>query len=408
MRFIYSCLISLLLAFSFTTIARTQEKINLIWNMWSDGNAETVIWQKLAEMVSEEHPDITITLNTSAWPDYWTRLPVLAASGQLGDIVGMQSLRMPNFYSIFEPLDEMIKADNFDIDAFDSSIIGGMSARGAVYGLPYDVGPWVVFYNKTLFEARGIALPQPGWTLEEFTKTAVALTDDKTFGFGISPVHYSIFTRAMGENYMNAEGELDLTSPSSIRAAHAMLGLVTQHKAAPLNAAGPDQSNMTAGRFDAGNIAMYTDGPWALVNKKNSVDFEIGLVSLPRGRPSELQAVTAGSGFAIPLSSEKKEAAWRAIKTLTGPRALGLLGDEGRALPARTEQQKNWFDVAASDVTGAREAITYSLQHAVPFEITANWNMVELLLNQYFPLAMSGNQTVEQVMATIQSLAQEQ
>jgi len=207
---------------------------------------------------------------------------------------------------------------------------------------------------------------------------------------------------------MDAEGELALDSPSAIRAAHAMLGLVTQHKAAPLNAAGPDQSNITAGRFDAGNIAMYTDGPWALVNKKNSVDFEIGLVSLPRGEASELQAVTAGSGFAIPSSSQKKDAAWRAIKTLTGPRALAFLGDEGRALPSRTAQQVNWLNVAASGVTGAQATIAYSLQHSVPFEITANWNMVELLLNQYFPLAMSGNQTVEQVMATIQSLAQEQ
>jgi len=407
MKFIYSFLFLVLLAFPFSTIGHTQEKINLTWTMWSDASAETVIWQKLAEMVSEEHPDITITLNTSSWPDYWTKMPVLVASGQLGDIVGMQSLRLPNFYSILEPLDRRIAADNFDIDAFDSSIIGGMSAQGVVYGLPYDVGPWVVFYNKTLFEARGISLPEPGWTVEEFTKTAVALTDDKTFGFGISPVHYTIFARAIGENYMNTEGEPDLTSPSAIRAAHAMLGLVTQHKAAPLNAAGPDQGNITAGRFDAGNIAMYTDGPWALVHKKNSVDFEIGLVSLPRGEGRALQAVTAGSGFAIPSSSQKKDAAWRAIKTLTGPRALAFLGDEGRALPARTAQQENWLHVAASDVVGAQAAISYSLQHSVPFEITENWNTIELLLNQYFPLAMSGSQTVEQVLATIQNLAQE-
>ena len=67
-----------------------------------------------------------VQLDTAAWPDYWTKLPTLAASNTLPDIVSLQSLRAPGFATLMVPLDERIKRDKFDIDAFDKSIVGGL------------------------------------------------------------------------------------------------------------------------------------------------------------------------------------------------------------------------------------------------------------------------------------------
>jgi ABC-type glycerol-3-phosphate transport system substrate-binding protein len=164
-----------------------QEQVTITWQMWGSDENDIAAWQRLADMVTEVHPEITVELQTTPWSDYWTKLPVLAASGQLADIVAMQSLRMPNFYSLLEPLDQRIADDGFDIDAFDSSIVGGMSNDGVVYGLPYDVGPWMMFYNKDQFEEAGLDLPQPGWTLEEFKTAAQALTKDGKYGFALYP-----------------------------------------------------------------------------------------------------------------------------------------------------------------------------------------------------------------------------
>ncbi|GHA32515.1 hypothetical protein GCM10007989_30750 [Devosia pacifica] len=380
------------------------EPVTLTWTMWSGSDAETAVWRHLADMVTEQHPDITIDLQTASWGDYWTRLPVQAASGQLGDIVAMQSLRAPNFYQILEPLNERIDGDGFDIDAFDSSIVGGLSVDDTVYALPYDVGPWMIFYNKDRFEEAGVELPEPGWTIEDFTEKAQALTSDGNYGFGFYPVDYAMFSSALGVDYLDEDGNLALNSPEAVGAAETLANLVTEQEVAPVVASGPDSGTITSGRFDSGNIAMYVDGPWVMVNKAQDVDFEIGLAPLPRGE-GDLEAVTAGSGFGIAATSDNKDAAWRAIQVLTGPEALEYLGSEGRALPARTAQQASWFDVAAADVYGAREALEYSLEHSATYEITSNWNTVENLMNQYFPLALTGNQSPQQVMDTIQSLA---
>ena len=90
---------------------------------------------------------------------------------------------------------------------------------------------------------------------------------------------------------------------------------------------------------------------------------------------------------------------------LTGPEAAAYLGSQGRALPSRIAQQPLWYEVAAADVFGATEALTYSLENAAVYGITGNWNEVENLLNQYFVPAFTGDATVEETMQTIQSLA---
>lgn len=387
--------------------ASAQEQVTITWQMWGSDENDIAAWQHLADMVTEVHPEITVELQTTPWNDYWTKLPVLAASGQLADIVAMQSLRMPNFYTLLEPLDERIAADGFDIDAFDESIVGGMSRDGVIYGLPYDVGPWMMFYNKDKFEEAGLDLPQPGWTLEEFTAAATALTKDGEYGFGVVPNGYSIFASALGAEYLNDEGQLDFASPSAVAAADTFIGLVTEHKVAPVVASGANPGDVISGRFESGNLAMMVDGPWSLISKNDTVQFELGLAPMPRGE-GDLHAVTAGSGFGIATSSQNKDAAWKAIQVITGPEALQYLAEAGRALPARKAEWTYWFDVAAADVAGAREALEYSLEHSSTFEITDNWNAVENLMTQYFPLAMTGSQTPEQTMQTIQSLAQSQ
>ena len=49
--------------------------------------------------------------------------------------------------------------------------------RGAaLYGLPADAVPQVMFYNQDLFTAAGIAAPAPGWTWDDWLAKAKQLT----------------------------------------------------------------------------------------------------------------------------------------------------------------------------------------------------------------------------------------
>jgi multiple sugar transport system substrate-binding protein len=375
----------------------------LTWQMWAGGEEDVANWQHIADMVNEKHPDIKVELQTAPWGDYWTKLAVQAASNQMTDIFSLQSLRTPNFHQLMEPLNAYIERDNFPIEEFVPSIIEGMSWEGQVYGLPFDLGPLMIFYNKDRFDAAGLS-PTPAWTMDEFHAAAQALTTDGKYGVGVTPGLFAQWVASSGASYIAEDGSYDFTNPDVVAAVERLVGLVSNDKVAPAVAsASADEVNQ--GRFDSGDVAMYVDGPWALISKKTSVKFNLGVLPMPAA-PGGL-SMTSGAGFGIWAGSPHKEEAWKAVQVITSPEALALLAKSGRALPARIAEQSYWFDFAAKDVAGAQESLTYAMENSKSFETGNNFNVLEGLLNQYLPLAFSGSQSVADTLATIQDLVEQ-
>ncbi|WP_404402114.1 ABC transporter substrate-binding protein [Pelagibacterium halotolerans] len=390
----------LLAGSSLFATAHAQEQVNLTWQMWGNEN-DTALWESLADLVTEEYPHITVTPQISGWTDYWTRLPVLAASGQIADLVAMQSMRMPSFYALLEPLDSYFESDGFDVSAFETSIMSGLSYDGTQYALPYDVGPWLVFYNRDRFAQAGLEEPAMDWTFDEFKAAAQALTDGENYGYAVSAFDFVAGPVALGAEYFDDGNNFAVTNPGYTEAVGKFVDLVAVDHASPVfaSAAGAMTSS---GRFASGNAAMYIDGPWSLISTQGDVDFPVGVAPLPRG-DGESRFITAGSGWGISTSSDHKDEAYLALQVLTGPKAAEILASAGRALPARLAEQSYWYDIAAKDISGTRETLTYSFDHSTPFRLNAYWNEFENLINQYMPLALNGDATTESVLADIQS-----
>lgn len=383
-----------------STATFAQEQVNLTWQMWGD-EKDTPLFQSLADLVTAEYPNIKVTPQFSGWTDYWTRLPVLASSGQIADLVAMQSMRMPSFYGVLEPLDPFIAADNFDKSVFESSIISGLSLDGVQYALPYDVGPWLMFYNRDKFAEAGLAEPKPDWTFDDFKAAAEKLTSGDNYGYAVQAFDFVAQPVALGAEYFNDANAFDLTNAGYEAAVGKLVDVVAVAKASPVFASGAG-AQTGSGRFAAGNAAMVIDGPWSLLTTQASVGFKVGVAPLPRGEgPSRY--ITAGSGWGISAASQHKDEAYKALKVLTGPKAAEILASAGRALPGRLAEQKFWYDVAAKDVAGARETLQYSFEHSTPFRINESWNEFENLLTQYLPLALNGDNTTDAVLADIQS-----
>jgi len=388
------------------TVSAQAQPVKLTWFMWSGSEPEVVAWKHVAALVTEKHPDISVEFQTTSFPDYWTKLPALAASGKLPDIVSLQSLRAPGFAGLMEPLDARIKAEGFDIDSFEPSIVKGLQRGGRQFALPYDFGPLVMFYNHDLFVKEGIKPPQPGWTEADFMQAARSLTKNGNHGFAVSePDAFLAFARSKGARYLDDKGELDLTNAAMKQAFTQYSALVSQDKVAPLfPASGTLSSAIANGRFTSGSVAMYVDGPWQLINIKRKANFTVGVAPLPVREAGSI-SVTAGSGFGIATTSRNKDAAWKAIKVMTGPDAERYLADAGRAFSARIAFQTNWYDTAAQGVVGAREAIAAALRTAEPLVTTPNWATVSSLFVQYAPLAYVGSEAPGKVLDTIQNLA---
>lgn len=382
------------------------DTVKLTWFMWSSSEAEVAAWKHVAALVTEKYPDITVEFQTTAFLDYWTKLPALAASGKLPDIVSLQSLRAPGVAQAMEPLNDRMKASNFDTASFAPSIFKALSRNGQQFALPYDFGPLILYYNHDMFAQAGLPFPKVGWTEADYNKAAVALTKNGHYGAVVSvPDAFMVFARSKGAHYLDDRGQLSLDNDGLKAAFTDYVDLVKTSKVAPLfPASGTLSSTVANGRFTAGDVAMYVDGPWQLINVKKKAGFKVGVAPVPARAAGSL-SVSAGSGFGIASTSKHKDEAWKAIQVMTGPDAEKYLAENGRAFPARIEFQKYWLQTAADGVVGAGEGIDAALKTAEPYITTANWATVASLFEQYAPLAFAGSDTPAHVLETIQQLA---
>lgn len=377
------------------------DSTDLSWFMWSASTAEVDAWKKVADIAGQASGS-TITFQTAAWNDYWTKLTSQAASGQTADLVSIQSLRAPQFAQLFSDLTPQLSAMGVSESDFDSGILDALKVDGKLVALPYDFGPLVVFYNKTAFEQAGITLPAIGWTQDDFLAAAKALTNGNSYGFFAGAVPDSVIPFAMsqhGVQAVNADGELDIDTDEWRDTLNWYRNLVVTEKvASPLPAAGSQAA--ATNQFLAGNAAMNIDGPWSLINAKATANFEVGIAPMPVGG-SGSKTVSAGSGFGVSAKAANQDLAAKAVAGLTGVDAEKYLGESGRAFPARTAQQQSWYD--GNDLQDAQEVMDAMIKAAEGYRTTAKWTQVNNEWNKYAVTCFNGDTDVDsfiqQVMA---------
>lgn len=376
--------------------------VTLTWSMWASGTEDRDAWQKVADEVTKKYPNIKITLETSPFNDYFTKLGTRLAGGSAPCIVSMQSLRTGGYVNGMLPLDELIKKNSLDTGDFDSSIMAGLASGGKQYALPYDVGSLIVTYNKAMFKAAGVAAPKVGWSMADFEATAKKLTTGGKYGFVAYPIDLPMFSMILsrtGAEPVDASGKLTLTSEPMATGFQWYADLVAKAGVAP-KVPGVD-NNFADTQFLNGNVAMQVNGPWAVLSLKQQAKFDVGLATIPAG-PNGSKTYSAGSGFGISQSCQYPDEAFKAISVMTSADVLGQLATIGRAYPARKSVQNKWYENAFE---GAKEVLDAANATATPFRTTSGWDQVSKLLAQYGVPVFNGQGTAADVLKQVQQQA---
>lgn len=376
------------------------EQVELRWAMSADSQAEVDVWQNLADRVTAEYPNVKIKLETTAYKDYYNKLTTQAAGNDLPCIAGLQAQRVPDVGELFVPLDDKLSG-LVDIQDYEASIVEGLTNDGNLLAVPYDLGPYVIFYNIDMFKEAGLEEPQPGWTKEQFLEAAHALTKDGKYGYAVdgTPDMWFPYVLSIGGSYLDAEGNPDLTNDKVVQGFTFVTDLVTEEKVAPAPPA-TGASNWPADQWRNGNVAMVIDGPWQLINARDTVSFEVGLTTPPAFDGTSITTMS-GTGFGVTASCSNPEEAAQAISVIIGPDSQQYIAEEGRGFPAYKAAQDYWYDVA--NVPTARPAIEKALETVDPFRTSPGWNRVNSLLQQYAVQAFNGQATPEEVLANVQS-----
>src|SRR5712672_985218 len=163
-----------------------------------------------------------------------------------------------------------------DLVESDFSAAGLQYAKndtGQMLSLPWSVDYFILYYNKELFQKKGVAVPK---TFDEMVAAAETLTDPKegTFGFvgrGLRNANMTLWTNFFlnyGGEFLDAKGNILTAGPEAIEATKSY---VRSNKFSPPGVAGFNWMESLAS-FAQGRAAMWVDGVgWAPgVENRNS------------------------------------------------------------------------------------------------------------------------------------------
>ena len=156
---------------------------NMTWFFWVGSPGENAVWQRNADLVSKTYPNLSVSLTTTSFGDFWSKLPLEAWAHAMPCIAGLQYGYVGSVGNLFIPLNSLIKKYHHSLTSFDPGMIKELSDDGNVLALPYDFGPVVIAYNKALFKAKGVPYPQDGWTWSQFLQDAKRLTGGGDDGY---------------------------------------------------------------------------------------------------------------------------------------------------------------------------------------------------------------------------------
>jgi multiple sugar transport system substrate-binding protein len=385
-----------------TAAAPSELSADLTFQFWIAGDADKKAWETVTAVAMADHPGLKITVQGTPWPDYWSKIGNQLSNPGAPCIVGMQSLRLAAYGDQLVPLEDLMTKYGVKAADFDKSIFDAMKHGGKQVALPYDFGPLIVFYNRDRFKAANIAEPKPGWTLDDFKAAATALTTGGKFGFTTASIDQEYLSWVLdlsGAEVLDASGKLAVTSPAFVDGYKQYVALMNSGIAPKVSVAGYDGYVSMQGQFQDGSAAMYVDGPWTVISNRDAVKFGLGVVPMPAG-PGGSKHYTAGSGFGISKQCATPEAAFQAIVSMTGDKALTGLASVGRAYPARPADSEAWY--GAAKIEGARETLDYATSHSVPWLTPPNWVQVADLFDRYGLQALTGEATPENTLQTVQ------
>jgi multiple sugar transport system substrate-binding protein len=293
------------------------EKVTLRVASWADP-IELGIEQRYIERFSDVRPGVRVSLEAvTNQAEYRDRILTSIAAGTPPDVFLLDNIDIPAFAARDVLLDftPFVKRIGLDTADFDSQVRRIFTVDGKLLALPKGFTPMVVVYNRRLFREAGIPEPADGWTWDDFTRAAKALTRDLD-GDGEPDQYGAFFDRRVflwiswiwsgGGDVLCPDGKHAsgcLDSPATSRALRWYLDWVERDSIAPrvhtLRRSLGDQFRL----FNSGRVAMLTTGHFWVPNFRPHVEqgrIEIGFAPIPPRPGSRPATVVYASGWAVP------------------------------------------------------------------------------------------------------------
>ena len=261
----------------------TAENVELAFAMYNF-DPWLVALDDMYKVFMTDNPGITVKVESAPWDDFWSRQEARLAAGNpadmsIGDPGYFGRYAHKGYYLALEPYIERDSVDLakwFDVTLADCRYDNttGVVGQGALVGMPATYVGTVLYYNKDLFDAAGLAYPDDSWDRNTLFDAALALTLDSAGNkagsadfnpddiaqWGITMINRDGISTTVWNNggeFINAEQTASLlTEPASVEMFSWLAALLHEHHVHPTTA----QLEGLPNPFQVSKVAMSVDG----------------------------------------------------------------------------------------------------------------------------------------------------
>jgi multiple sugar transport system substrate-binding protein len=301
---------------------------------------------KIVAVWNKAHPDIQVTVSKQAGgDDASAKFLTAAKAGNPPDLVQAEYQHLPSFVAADAVAD--IKNETAQVKSEFSDGLWNLVTLGtdAVYGLPQDSGPMMLYYRTDLFKKYGINVPK---TWDEYAQAARTVhgKDAKVFLGTFSskdPGAFAGLAQQAGAQWWSISGDawkVGINDAATKKVADYWGGLVKEGVI-------DGQPYFTPGwnkALNDGTLLTWPSavwGPGVLDANAPKGKGKWAIAPLPQWTAGEnVSGFWGGSSTAVAQKSKNKASAVRFATWLnTDPQALGLLVGEGAVYPASGKGQ---------------------------------------------------------------------
>lgn len=381
-----------------TKTPASADDVTITYAIW-DKNQEPGM-RAIADAFEAENPGIKVNVEVTGWDEYWTKLEAAGTGGVLPDVFWMHINNFQKYAGagLLEPVNSAVEADaDVDFANFPAGLVDLYTLDDATYAIPKDFDTIGLWYNKTMFDAKGIAYPDATWDWNKLVEVAAELTDaaNGIYGFA-APLdaqqgYYNFIYQNGGSVLSEDKKTSGFDQPATMDALQFYIDMIYKEKVSPTFETLVETSNTNL--FESGKVAMILQGSWMVTELKNNeyTNANCDVAVIPQGK--EKASIYNGLGNVVAANSPNKEAALKFLM-FTGTKEGNLLqAENGSAIPAYNDTQQPWIDYTTDFSLGVYVDM---LDYAVTYPTTKSRSKWDPIENDAMRQIFAGEITVEE------------
>ena len=276
------------------------------WNGWTGSDGQVLI--EYVEKFNETNKwGITVEMDISS--EFGDKIVAAMAADAAPALILTNASGKYDYEGKVRQIDDIWEKTDMDEEDFISSYLTPLETEEGLFGIPFQISSYVMYWNKDLFEQAGLDPETPPATYDEWTEYARQITnaDNNVYGSGLS---YS----NIGGNacIMQMFGGLAVTQneegkwQANFAGNEGYLEFVDWFKLQFDNGSNPTESDLDT-MFVSNQLGLYITGAWLMADLK-AYDVNYGVTTLIETKAGGKQAPSNIQTFMVTSSANEEEA----------------------------------------------------------------------------------------------------